>query len=227
MIDSRRCPNCTATRSSSWLHVPIASGPRCAIRSLMTSTRLQPSACWYDPAIPHTSGSCPLSSTAVAEEPPVDVEICALLMAPGQLLLDPRAPHLAHPRPSGLVVHEVNDGRGIVGDVVGPDVNRSVGGRNARLAQVERHDGKPERHVLHRLVHCRHVIQRILGVRRQAYVCRGQYPRDQLIGRPPGELDMARQAQLVAQCDQVVEAITLTNQREGDVVAAKLMYHDF
>ena len=50
--------------------------------------------------------------------------------------------------------------------------------------------------------------------------------RDQLVRRPAGELHVAGQAQLVPQRHQVVEAVALADQREGDVVAAHLMHHD-
>ena len=58
------------------------------------------------------------------------------------------------------------------------------------------------------------------------YVGGGQDPGDQLVGRPPGELDMSGQAQFVAQRDQLVEAVARADQREGDVVAAEFVHHD-
>ena len=54
----------------------------------------------------------------------------------------------------------------------------------------------------------------------------GQDAHDELVRRPPGELHVARQAELVAQRHQVVEAVPGTDQREGDVVAAELVHHD-
>ena len=129
-------------------------------------------------------------------------------------------------RTSWLVVHQGHDGLGVLVLVVGLDVDRGVARGHPRLPQVEGDHGKPEGHVFHRLVHRRHVIERILGVRRKTGV-RGRHDaHDEFIGRPPGELHVPRQAEFVTQCYQVVVAVSRADQREGDVVAAELVDHD-
>ena len=168
----------------------------------------------------------PRRSPSAAAQLPVDVEVGAPLVAPGQFLLDPGPAPLAHLQAPALVVDQRHDGLGVLVHVVGRHVHGGVAGRHPRLAQVEGDHGQLEGHVLHGLVHGRHVVERILGVRRQADV-RGRHdPPDQLVGRPAGELHVPGQAQLVAQGDQVVEAVPGADQREGDVVAPELVDHD-
>ena len=91
--------------------------------------------------------------------------------------------------------------------VVGLNVNRGVARGHTRFPQVEGDHGKPEGHVFHRLVHRRHVIERILGVWRKTGVRSRHNARDEFIRRPPGELHVTRQAEFVTQCYQVVEAV--------------------
>src|SRR5262249_14137233 len=70
------------------------------------------------------------------------------------------------------------------------------------------------------------VVKRILRVRRQTDICRGEDAGDELIRRPPGELHVVGQAQLVTQDHQLAEAVSRADQREGNVVAAELVHHD-
>src|SRR5215470_10075261 len=127
MIDRRRWPSCTATRSSSWLQDPAASGPRWAIRSVMMSTSFCPSACWERPAIPHTSAPGPYQRLGgAAQEAFVDPQVGALLVDPGKLLLDPFPAELAQLRALGLVFHKRDDRLRVLVLVVGRDVDAGV-----------------------------------------------------------------------------------------------------
>jgi hypothetical protein len=147
-------------------------------------------------------------------------------MAPGQILFHPRPAQLPHAGTRRLVVQESHDGLGVVALVVGLDVHRGLAGRHARLTQVEGDHGQLEGHVLHRLVHRRHVVERIFRVRRQTHVRARQDAGDELVWRPPGELDVAGQAEFVAQPHQFGEAVSRADQREGDVGAAEFAHHD-
>ena len=86
-----------------------------------------------------------------------------------------------------LRIEESGDAAREVVHVVGFRVERGVSCRNARLAQVVRHDGSGERHVLDDLVHRREVVQRILRVGREADVGRREDADDIVVGNPPGE----------------------------------------
>jgi hypothetical protein len=73
--------------------------------------------------------------------------------------------------------------------------------------QVERDHWQLEGHVFHRLVHGGKIVERILGIGRQPDIGGGQYLGHQLVGRPAGEIHVPPQAQLIAQGDQIVEAV--------------------
>ncbi len=147
-------------------------------------------------------------------------------MAPGQFLLDPDPAQAAELAAPGFVVHEVGQGHRVVVDVVGPHVNAGVADRHARLPQVEGQHRQLERHVLHRLVHRRHVVERVLGVGRQAHVGGRHDPGHQLVGGPAGEFHVAAQVQLVPQRDQLGEAVARAHQGDADVLAVQLVDQD-
>ena len=74
----------------------------------------------------------------------IDAEVGAFLVAPGQLLLDPGPAELAHSARARLVVHQVDDGLGVLVHVVGLDVNRRRRRGHPRLPQVESDHRQPE-----------------------------------------------------------------------------------
>ena len=153
------------------------------------------------------AGAHALDAGLTSEQAVVDRQVMRLLMAPRQLLLDPAPTRGTHASPPRLVVDQIDEQAGHLLDVVRGGVGTCLGRRGTRLAKVEGEDRESERHVLHGLVHGRHVVEGVLGVRRQADVrCRKDVPYG-LVGRSPGELDEIPQLELVAQRDQLVEAV--------------------
>ena len=80
------------------------------------------------------------------------------------------------------VVEQLGDQAGELALVVRRRVERRVAGRDARLEQVEGDDRAPHRHVLDDLVHRRDVVERVLGIGREADVGGREVARDVLVG---------------------------------------------
>ena len=150
----------------------------------------------------HAQASAPATGTAAraarARQLVEDPQVALLLVLPGQVLLDALPPPATHLGARGRVVDEVDDGAGVLVDVVGPHVDGGVGRGDPRLAQVERDDGQPEGHVLHRLVHRRDVVERVERVRGQPDVGRREDLADERVGNATGQVDDVREAELVA-----------------------------
>ena len=95
-------------------------------------------------------------------------------MTPGQLLLDPCSPGDTHCISPGLVIDQIDEEPSELSDVVRRRVDARLGGGHACFPQIEGDDGQSEGHVLHRLVHRRQIIQRVLGIWRNTDIGRDE-----------------------------------------------------
>ena len=125
------------------------------------------------------------------------------------------------PRPLFGIVQELRDRAGVRRDVVRLDVRRSIVCGDPRLLQVERDDGQLERHVLHRLVHCRDVVQWVERVRAQPEIRGREHLGHDLVRDPTGEGDPVRDPELFCELDQICSAVSFAHQDELDVVPSR------
>ena len=102
---------------------------------------------------------------ALREERFVDAHVPRSLMAPRELPLHSLSPLPPHLGPPFRVVEELDNRTGESVRVVWRRIHRSRSRRDSRLLEIERDDGELERHVLHRLVHRRDVVERVERVR--------------------------------------------------------------
>ena len=145
-------------------------------------------------------------------------------MVPCQLLFDPGPARPSHRTPPRFVIDQVDQQPCQLIDVVRGCVDRGVGCRDSGLAQVEGDDRQSEGHVLHRLVHRGDIVQRVLGIGRDAHVGGGEDCGHVRIGDPSGERDEVRQVEAVAQRDEIVEAVARSDEGEADVATPESVY---
>ena len=228
MIDSRRWPRCTATRSL--LVAPGAGGVRAAVRDpvghdvdqlLAVGLLVAPG----DAA--HLRLPARLERRWLAEQAGVDAEVGALLVAPGQLLLDPRPADFG---PASRAAARRRAAR--------RSPRRSRARRWARRRPppwpAETRVSRRSKATTGSSNAMYSMVLFIVDTSFSGFFGSGDRPTsavdriraDDLVGRPAGELHVTGQAELVAQRHQVVEAVARADQGEGDVVAAQLVHDD-
>ena len=148
-----------------------------------------------------------------AQQSVEDADVGARLWAPVELGRDPLPGGEAHRHAQLVVVEQPLDGVGERGDVAGRHVEAGVAGRDPGLDEVEGDRRQAVRHVLHRLVHRRHVVERRLEVGAQADVGGAEVLGDLVRSDATGEGDVVVEPELGRLRAQVLQAVAEAEQR--------------